>query len=692
MPYPTQKWRGAFSAGLFSLVASTTTLAHTEPNTIYEEIITLANPLSAEGITQPIHALTGDALDRAVANSLGETLQNIPGVHSASFGQAVGRPIIRGLGGPRVKIMEDRIDSLDVSVSSPDHITTIEPFAAQSIEVLKGPSTLLYGSGAIGGVINVDTGRIPHKIPEKISAIAEIRGADNANQRTTAGRINGGSGNFAFHIDGFYRDANEYDIPGLEESAYQHMLEETEDAHEEEGEDDERNSRGILSNSQLQTQGGAFGLSYIGETDFIGFAISTYNAEYGLPGHGHEHDEADNEHSEEGVPPILDLDQTRIDIEGGFETPFEKIHNINIRIGLNDYKHIEIEGSEHGTVFATNAWESRLEVTHDTIFGFKSATGIQLSNREFSAQGEEAFVQPVDTRSLGLFSVAQQRFGSLGMEAGVRYEHVNHEPSSSTVKSRSFDLSSASLGFIQFLSDNWTLSEQLDFSNRAPVAEELYSNGPHLATQSFELGNNNLDEETATNASANLRYSGETLSFSLIAYITKFNDFIFEANTNLKEDELPVYQWTQGDATFHGLEADATWQAMQWSSGTLTFNAGFDSVNARLNNGENRNIPRTPPFRWRLGAIASWNALQTEITWRQIADQNDLAFAELPTDGYDDLRIHIAYTLDLREKQVNLFLSGRNLTDDEQRLHTSFIGQLAPQPGRTIEAGFRLHL
>ena len=436
-------------------------------------------------------------------------------------------------------------------------------------------------------------------------------------------------------------------------------------------------------------------------------SVSSYKAEYGLPGHSHGHHEDEEEHgdeehgdeehdevghdeeAEEGGS-ILDLSQTRFDIEAGLENPFAGVSAMNFRLGYNDYEHVEFEGSgEEGTVFATKAFESRLEFTHDDFFGFEGATGVQLSNREFSAIGAEAFVQPVDTQTLGLFYVGQRSFGSLGLEAGVRYEHVEQDPTVGSA--RDFNLGSASLGLIQPLSDGWILSGQLDYSSRAPVAEELFSDGPHLATQTFEIGDRNLNEETAANLSAMLRYDLGSLNFSLSAYITEFDDFIYEANTGAEMDELPVLQWTQADATISGFEADASWQAMNWQRGGLSLNAGFDVVTARLNSGANRNIPRIPPQRLRLGAVMDWSGWLAEVSWRRVGDQNDTGLGEIRTEGFDDLRLHINYTMDIGGSSVELFLSGRNLTDDEQRYHTTFIKDLAPQPGRTVEAGVRMH-
>ena len=428
--------RSRFTLSVLTAAISSALQAQPSTNQVIEEVVVRAHPLSAEGLAQPVAVLNGIKLQRVLSTSLGETLRNVPGVNSASFGQAVGRPVIRGLGGPRVKVMEDRIDSLDVSVSSPDHMTMVEPFTADSIEVLKGPSTLLYGSGAIGGVVDVHTGRIPHEVPENLSGSFQMRDADNANQTTASGRLDGGTGNFAFHLDAFYRDADEYEIPGFAESSAMRALEEQERHNEHDDHGGDAEAFGILPNSQLEAAGGALGASFIGERSFIGFSLSNYDAKYGLSGHSHSHhddhgdghdddhidgyDDHHDAHGDEEGGAVLDLAQTRFDLEAGMESPLAGIQALNFRLGYNDYEHVEFEGSgEAGTVFATEALESRFEFTHDAL-GFEGASGIQISSRQFSAIGEEAFVQPVDTQTFGLFYVGQRRFGELGLEAGVR--------------------------------------------------------------------------------------------------------------------------------------------------------------------------------------------------------------------------------------------------------------------------------
>ncbi len=680
-------------------------------NDTIEEVIVRAHPLSAEGLAQPVSTLSGDKLQRRVAASIGETLAGLSGVHSSSFGQAVGRPVIRGLGGPRVKVMEDRIDSLDVSVTSPDHLTTVEPFSADSIEVLKGPSTLLYGTGAIGGVVDVHTGRIPHDVPESASAQVELRGADNADRRTSAVRLDTSAGAFAFHLDGFYRDADDYDIPGSAESTAQRALEQDLDEHEDEHEGDEHageaETYGRLPGSRMRAHGGAVGLSRIGDSGFVGLSISTYEADYGLPGHQHHHhhheeedeehaedehghDEAHDEHAEEGNP-NLELEQTRIDFEAGLSAPFAGIDSINFRVGRNDYEHTEVEGSgEVGTRFTTEALEGRLEFVHAAVAGLKGSFGLQASQREFAASGEEAFVLPVDTESLGVFYLGERLFGEYQLEAGVRIEWVEHDPTGN--RSRRFGLEAVSIGLIRPLGGNWTLTAQVDHSSRAPVAEELYSNGPHLVTSSFEIGDPTLEEEVAANVAASLQYQSETFRFALSAYRTDFSDFIYEAPTGAEIEELRVLRWQQGDALFKGFEIDLSWRAVQWNGGHFALNAGMDVVDARLSGAPENDLPRIPPNRWRLDALLQWDRFTAEIGYTRVDDQSDVAFGELPTRSYENLSGYLGYRAQFGGTSVEIFLRGDNLTDDDQRYHTSFIKDLAPQPGRTIEGGVRIRI
>lgn len=721
-----------------------------------EEVVVTAHPLSADGLAQPTDTLAGEELAWSMADSIGATLANKPGIHSASFGPAVGRPVIHGLDGVRVRIMEDHIDVMDVSATSGDHAATIDPFTADSIDILKGASTLLYGSGAIGGVIDVHTGRIPHKVPERLTGKLDLRAADNGNATRGALRLDGGAGGFAWHLDGALRDADDVEIPGFAESAQWRALEE-EEAHEEHGdhhdeedenghaEDEAGEARGLLMNSALEAKNGAFGFSFIGERGFVGLSVSRFETEYGLPGHAHghgdeHHDEEEHEHEEgeghdededhdehedhdededhdehedhdedeghdeedhqegegedahgheEEGSPYLDLKQTRIDVEAGLTDPLPGFRSFNLRFGVNDYEHLELEEvGEIGTRFTNEAWEARAELSHHALAGWRGTLGVQLSDQDYAAYGDEAYVPPVETAAFGLFWVGERHFDRWQLEAGLRFDRVKHDPT--TGENRKFSGASASLGAVVPLGQGWRATVLADYAQRAPSAQELYSNGPHFATNSFDVGDPTFDKEAAFNLSATLGYKDERWSALATAYYTRFQDFIYQADSNELADGLPVRHYRQNDATFAGLEAEASLVAATWETGLLTFNAFFDSVSAEIETDNGDNPPRLPPDRLGLGADLRHGSFSAALNYARIFKQTETAAYELPTEGYDDLTARLAWSIETQGAAISLFVQGRNLTDAEQRRHTSYVKELVPEPGRTIEGGVRI--
>lgn len=664
---------------------------------VIEEVVVVAHPLSGEGLSQASDVLTGAELVRKLDSNIGSTLALQPGIHSASFGKAVGRPVIHGLAGPRVRVMEDRIDTLDVSVTSTDHAVTVEPFVAERIEVLKGPSALLYGSGAIGGVVDVHTGRIPHTVPEKsLTGGVETRFDSNTDGNATSAKLNGGTGNFAWHLDATFKDGDDYEIPGFAESVALRELEALEEAAGGGGdEEEEEEVRDILPGSGFDFENFAAGGSFVGNWGFVGASVSRLEANYGLPG-GHEEEEEEGE-EEEGVPgfeptetPTLDLEQTRIDFELGINNPFANFKSFNLRVGYNDYEHQEIEpNGEVATDFQNDAWEARTELVFDTD-NYDGAFGIQHTNREFSAVGEEAFVPPVDSIDTGAFLVAERSFAGFDLEAGVRAGWVEHDPSVDGLGKETFGVYAVSLGAVIPLNSGLRVGVNADLSSRAPVAEELYSNGPHLATGAFEIGDPNLDNERAINLSAVLNYDDERFSASANIYYNRFNDFIFEAANGEIEDGLPVFEFLQDDARFIGVDLEASYKFATWNKGQASLRALFDFVDAELDVSGNDNLPRIPPLRYGAGIEARFNLLTVSVDYVRATRQSDVTDAELPTDGFDDLRAYIGADIPVGGDAIlTAFVTGRNLTDDEQRAHTSFIKDFAPAPGRTVEAGVK---
>jgi len=657
-----------------------------------EEIKVLAHPLAENGTAQTVSVLSGDELAREVQFSLGETLSGEAGIQSASFGSAVGRPIIHGLAGARVKTTEDRIDTLDVSVTSGDHAVGVEPFIADQITVLRGSSTLLYGSGAIGGVVDVSTSRIHSEAIDEVTGRVQLRAADNANATRSAFTIDVPLGDrVLLHADGFSSDADDYEIPGFAESAFQIAAEEAEEA-EEEHDAEEEEAFGILEGSRSKRRGGAVGLSFVADNGFVGASVSSLDADYGLVGgHGDEEEGEEAEEDEEG-PGMIDLSQTRVDFEAGLNNPFAGIESINVRLGINDYEHNELEpNGEVGTLFSNEAWEGRVELRHEPLAGFEGAFGLQLSDREFSAIGEEAFVPPVDSESLGLFWVGQRALGNAELEAGARWEQVDHSPTTQGLADLSFDSFSASLGLVGPINENLTLSAMFDLSSRAPTAEELYSNGPHLATNAFEIGDPNLNEEDVLALTLSAGYANERLEFDTSIYVMQFENYIYEIATGEEMDELPVFRWQQDDATFTGVNLKGLVHLAIVGGGDLDFNFLLDAVRGELDrDANNRNLPRIPAGRASVGMSWKNDAWEMSVDYLRVDNQRRVAGLEPPTDSYEDLSVFLQRKLALAGNELNVFLHGRNLTDDEQRHHGSIVKDFAPAPGRRWEVGVRM--
>lgn len=670
-----------------AILSSAAAQAQHQPK-IIEDVLVIAHPLSGESLSQASDVLSGDELERKLAANIGATLAKQAGIHSASFGAAVGRPVIHGLSGPRIKIMEDRIDTLDVSVTSADHAVSIEPFIAERIEVLKGASSLLYGSGAIGGVVDIHTARIPHAIPDGgISGGIETRHADNANSEATSAKLNGGLGNFAWHLDATIKDANDYDIPGFAESS---QLRATEDHDESEEHPDE-----TLAGSFFSNRSAAVGTSYLADWGFVGFAFSKLKAEYGLPG-GHEHheeheeDEEHEEHDEhvEGTP-RLDLEQSRSDFELGISEPYGNISKINIRLGINDYSHREIESDgEVASTFSNKAWESRTEFVLDGDI-WTSVFGVQLAEKTLSVIGEEAFIPKVRSSDRAAFYLAERDINGVDFETGIRLGQVTHKPQDD--RQKQFTDYSLSIGAVAPLSDSWQLNLLADLSSRAPVAEELYANGPHLVTGSFERGDSELDSEQALNISAILQFTGERVSATTTLYHTQFSDFIYQQRSDEISDDLPVVAYTQSNADFYGLDIEFSIELLDGASASSQLRGIIDYVDAELDIDGNNTLPRMPPMRYGLGWDLQWGKLSSSIDYLRVQRPKQLSLLELDTNAYNDLSANIKFELHASQRAtVSVFLQAKNLNNEEQRAHTSFIKEVAPAPGRSIEGGLRV--
>lgn len=641
-----------------------------------DEVKVTASPLDTalDKLARPADVLAGLALDERRAGTLGETVASLPGVQSSHFGPGVGRPIIRGLDGARVQVLANGLSSLDVSTVSVDHAVSIEPFLADSIEVLKGPANLFFGNGAIGGAVNVVDGRIPtERVDRPITGRAELRAGTGNDEKAGLFRLDGGGGNFAWHLDGLLRNTSDIDIPDF---AYSADLRAEEIA---EGEDPSEFERGTLENSATRSRSLAGGLSYLGDRVFWGASLSNYGTDYGIPG-GHSH----GGEEEGGVR--IELDQDRSDLRFGVND-LGPLKQVAVHATFNEYEHVEFEGAEIGTRFINEATEARLEAVQNEIWGWNGAIGLQYGDRDFEAIGDEAFVPPSTSRDNGVFVMQEREFGAFKVELGARYDRIDVALVDGLVE-RDFDTTSGSIGLRWAPSELWHLTLNLDRAERAPSAEELFSEGAHVATATYEIGDPFLDTEQADRVELGVHLHGERFAGRAAVYQTRFDDFIYLADTGLEIDELPVRLWTQADADFRGWEIEGTVTLAEAANGTWTLRGFADGVDGELDAGGN--LPRIAPGRFGLDlgwTLDAWRASLGAVRYRA---QDNVADGETPTDGYTLVNAQVAYHWDTQTFGWEAYLQGGNLTDEEARVHTSFLKDVAPLMGRNVAAGLRV--
>src|SRR6056297_715703 len=627
-----------------------------------EEIVVTAAPLG--DVLQPTSVFKGAELLTDRAPTLGETLAAQPGVSSSYFGPASSRPIIRGLGGSQVIMLSDGISSLDAADVSADHAVTIEPLLAEAIEIIRGPTTLLYGNSAAGGVVNVIDNRIPRRPAEApVTGAVEVRADTAAEEQALVGRLDGGTGAFAWHLDAYSRDTEDVEIDGFAT------------ADPDDREPDE--TAGILPNSFSESDGYSAGASWVGDRGFLGFSWSGSEMTYGLPGHGHEHEE---EHGEE---------EHGHEERGEYALNGAYLEAVKFALGTNDYEHAEIEPSgEIGTLFENDAWQARVEAIHAPIAGWRGAFGLQLDDRDFSAAGEEAFLTPTKTESLGLFLVEERDFGWGHAHLGGRVEFLEHD----NAVSPDYDDTSVSLAAgVDFeVSSAHTLMINISRTERLPAAEELYANGAHLATSQFELGlavlGTDPDKEISVNYDIGMRGRGERLRWDIHVFYNRIGDYIFQNLTGAEEDGLPVAEYAQGDADFYGIEAEATLSLGRLGGFEAELGLLGDFVYAELDDG--RYLPRIPPMRLGTELTLRGDALTTSLDVLWHSEQDNIS--SFRTDSYTMVDLSAIYAMTLQETRLDLFVRGTNLLDEAARRSTSFLAPYAPLPGRSFHAGARL--
>jgi iron complex outermembrane receptor protein len=701
--------------------------AHNE-DMLEEIVVTSAFGTSEAETGLPIGILAGEALREKAAGSLGATLRNEIGVAVASFGAGVGQPVIRGQGGNRVKVLQNSVGVVDAANNSPDHANGVEVFVADRIEVIRGPATLLYGSGAIGGVVNVIDNRIPTRLVEETEfEIEQSHNSVNDEDRTIF-RLDASSGSFGFHLDGFKKESNNVEIDGfaVDEFAMEELEEHIEetlgmhhDDYDEHEEEEFTNTNGFIGNSDSKASSVTAGFSYVTNRGFVGFSVSELDNEYGLPpgahSHGHHEEGHDDDHDEEHEEVEfvrLDLEQTRYDFKSGLSFTSGWIESISADISLTDYQHGEVEyfedgGSEVGTLYEREGYDSRFTLNHAQMGDWTGVWGLQLSDTEFSAVGEEAFIPKSDITSLGLFALERFSGTNYTVEIGARYE--DNEVDAGLACDYDDSSSSISSSLLYDVNDESNFLVGISRSERSPGVEELYSNAAnvedacgtidhnddhgddlvlHAATNLLEIGNVNLDSETSNNFELGYRKYSGSWTGEISAYFNKIDDYILLDITGEEIEEQMVARYTSRDATFKGIEAQVTYNIFESSETNAVLTVFGDMVEAEFDRGGN--VPRIPSSK--LGAElryfgSDWSA---HIHVTRHGEQDDVGRLELETDGYTLLSVYADYHLQVGgESEVKLFVRGDNLLDEEIRNHTSLLKNYAPEPGRAITVGLR---
>jgi iron complex outermembrane receptor protein len=634
----------------------------------------------------PVTVISGEDLRRMAAATIGETLAMTPGLANASFGPGVGQPVIRGQQGPRVTMLQNGTSSADASSLSADHAVSVEAVLADSVEILRGPATLLYGGGAIGGVINVLDNRIPTTLETGYSGALEIRHESASDMTSVVPRLDGGVGKLAWHVDGLYRDYNDLNIPGFAAS----------------GEERRESDRHLLENTNGRAQSLTLGASYHFENGYLGLSFNDLASEYGIPGGGHPHEDHDAEqsddHNDEEAGIRLDIEQTRVDAVLHWHEPTSGVEVIRGFLTHTDYQHKEIEGSgEVGTIYSNTTIESRVEVVHEPLLGLHGVFGLQFKAGEFSALGEEAFIPVTDNTDIGIFLLEDFHHNNLTFEAGLRLDRVERKPTSVNVRAQHFHAFSASGSILWDLQPNWQFGLAVSQARRAPTTEELFSNVGltsssewivHAATNAIELGNAKLDVEISNNVDASLRWHQGDHWVDLTAFYNDFSDYINLQSTGEMVDDIPVRRYQQEDAVFRGIELDSEFALGTLAGGQLMGGLFADLVRGELD--VSGDVPRLPPHR--VGLRLNWSSDDLHL-WARVSKagrQDRPGVNETTTSGYLRYDLGLEYSRRTGAAEVVWFASAENIGNKDIRSSTSFLREVAPESGRSIKAGVRL--
>lgn len=636
---------------------------------------------TAFDLAQGTSILAGTDLRRLVRGTLGETLDSTPGIHSTYHGPGASRPLIRGLGGDRIRVLQNGIDALDASNVSPDHNTAVEPLFAERIEVLRGPATLLYGSSAIGGVVNVIDNRIPNEpAVRELSGSLEMRGGGAADESVGLAALKSGSSNFAMQVDALKLHSGNVRIPRVARI------------------DDEAPSDqpwGTLPNSDVATDSLSLGATWFGSLGHIGAALSRYDTDYSVP---------------TDEPISISMKQRRFDLAAELSRPPGVINAAKAKFGIGDYTHSEITGGASvNTTFRNKAWEGRLELPHALSRTVDGTIGVQGSHSDLSAAGEEVVFPSSVTTNAAVFALEEWKQGPVTFQAGARLENQSIKvgdvdpslprvPGYGAVSGQTKDRTgvNGSIGAVYYPARRWAVGFSLAYSERLPTAQELFSNGPHGGTGSWEIGTGSLGKEKSVGFDLSVRKRSGFVSGSLSGFVNRFQGYVFAQElpsstipSELNEEGLTPYQFTAKDALFCGAEAEVVLHLVEYEDSKVHLQFTWDYVRAEQTT-DDAPLPRIPPMRF--GTALRFDGVRWHggVELRSVDRQDRIAHGETMTPGYTFLDADMTYVIPADRSSIEIFVRGTNLTDREARVHTSFLKDFSPLPGRGVLAGVRM--
>lgn len=665
-------------SGVSAAIAQSTTASGSSTNHVHAEnavhldrVVVTASPLGRTlfELAAPVTVLADEELAFRQQATLGETLALQPGITSTYFGPNASRPVIRGLDGDRIRILQNGVGMLDASGTSVDHAVSSDPLTIKSVEVVRGPASLLYGSSAVGGVVNVIDNRIPDvRLESPVSGTVEGRYGSADSLRSGGAVVEGGHKGWNYHLDGFSRESEDLRIPGFARSERLRLL----DPQPTEAEN-------RLPNSAGKADGGAFGGSYIGTKGWIGASVSGFNNRYGTV-------------AEPDV--TIRLHQRRVDVAGEATDPFEKIKAIRFKLGVSDYKHTEYAGPDVGTVFKNRGYDGRLEVTHAAIGRFEGAIGFQSQLSNFSASGDEAFLPATETLVNSGFVFEEVKFDKFRFEFGARLDHQDvtssDDPNFGPGQSREFTTGSGSAGIVYTPTDVWSTALSVAYTQRAPNYQELFANGPHLATDAFEVGDPTLDPEHSLGLDLTFRKRTGFVTGSIGGFYNRFRNFIALSPTGGIDpvNNLPIFTYGGVPAEFYGGEAEVLFHLVETQPRQFHLELRADWVEAS-NRGTGEPLPRIAPLRFGGALIFKQHSFRARLEALRSDYQGRVAANETATDGHTLVNLGLSYGFGTGKVQWEAFVKGSNLLDEEIRGHSSFLKDIAPQAGRGATLGLR---